>query len=348
SLIVNSLHKFKTGLSYAYDHFSENLNGKQYNRTENVPGVFFEYSYTNLEKLSAVAGLRADYHDQFGAFVTPRLHLKYMLTPNTVVRGSAGRGLRVANIFAEHMGILASSRTIKIMGDSTQSGFGLDPEIAWNYGVSLAHDFRLNYRGGVVSIDFYRTDFINQVILDLENDPTEAVFYNLAGESYSNSFQFQIDYEPIRKLEMRLAYRWYDVMTTYNNRLLSQPLISQHLTFLNAAYKTKSKWHFDYTIQWQGPKRIPNTSSNPENFQLDDFSPSFFLMNAQIAKSLGKSFQIYLGMENILHIRQMEPIISASQPFGPYFDSSLIWGPIFGRMAYIGLRYTFEKDKKDS
>ncbi len=190
-----------------------------------------------------------------------------------------------------------------------------------------------------MSLDYYRTDFQNQIVVDLEQSPQQAVFYNLDGESYSNSFQAQLDYELINRLDFRIAYRWYDVKTTFNGELKEKPLVSNHRAFINLAYETKKHWKFDYTVNWQGKKRIPDLSSNPNEYQMDEYSPSFFLMNAQISKSWQQKFDLYAGIENILNYKQKDPILSANDPFSPYFDSSLIWGPVTGMNVYFGLRY---------
>jgi hypothetical protein len=65
------------------------------------------------------------------------------------------------------------------------------------------------------------------------------------------------------------------------------------------------------------------------------------LMNAQVSKTVGKKYPIdlYIGGENLGNYFQHDAIISASQPFGPYFDASLIWGPVNGRLLYTGLRF---------
>lgn len=339
SIIGNTNHKFKTGLSFQYDDYEEDLDIQNFNRLEYVPGAFFEYTYNYIEKFNAVLGLRGDYHNEYGAFITPRVHLRYAINEKTTLRASGGRGLRSANIISENTGILASSRQIFILGDGSSKPYGLDPEIAWNYGVNLTYKFVLDYRNGSISADFYRTDFQNQIVLDLDQNPQQAIFYNLEGESFSNSFQAQVDYELINRLDVRMAYRWYDVKTTYSNELLEKPLISNHRAFINLAYTTREYWSFDYTINWQGEKRIPGTDSNPAEYQLDNYAPSFFLMNAQISKSWQQKFDVYIGVENLLNYKQENPIIAISDPFGPYFDSSLIWGPITGRNVYFGLRY---------
>ena len=338
-IIGNSNHKFRTGASFQYDNYNEHFNDTIFKRNEMVPGAYFEYTYSHLDNFGLVAGLRADYHNIFGAFVTPRLHLRYAITEKTVFRASAGRGQRTASILSENSGLLASSRQLIIQGKNNNNPYGLDPEVAWNYGLNFTQKFSFDYREGSISLDFYRTDFENQIIIDLEQNPQQAVFYNLDGKSFANSFQAQLDYELIKRLDFRLAYRWYDVKTTYNGNIEDKPLVASHRAFANLAYETRKHWKFDYTINWQGKKRIPNTSSNPAEYQLEKFSPSFILMNAQISKVWNEKFETYLGGENLLDYMQHDPILSSEQPFGEYFDSSLIWGPVMGRLIYLGVRY---------
>jgi hypothetical protein len=62
-------------------------------------------------------------------------------------------------------------------------------------------------------------------------------------------------------------------------------------------------------------------------------------MNAQITKDVGGKWSVYLGMENITDYTLENPIVSADNPFGSNFDTSMVWGPIFGRMAYAGFRF---------
>jgi hypothetical protein len=160
------------------------------------------------------------------------------------------------------------------------------------------------------------------------------------GRSFSNSFQLQIDHEVLNKLELRLAYRLFDVKTTYHGELLQRPLVAKHRAFANIAYELKG-WKFDYTITYNGVKRIPFTGDNPVQYQLSETSPAYILMNAQISKTMGKKYplDIYIGSENLTNYYQKDPILASDQPFGPYFDASLVWGPLSGRMFYTGIRY---------
>jgi outer membrane receptor for ferrienterochelin and colicins len=339
SIIGHTGHKFKTGISFQVDQYNEDFNQTNYQRKEAVPGAFFEYIFKPNDKFDLVAGIRGDHNSLFGFFASPRLNLRYEPVKGTTIRASAGRGQRTANIFAENNAVFVSARQVNILGASNGKAYGLDPEVAWNKGISIDQKLRLFNRSSMLSFDFFRNDFTNQVVVDMEN-PRTASFYNLDGKSFSNSFQTEWSLEPIKKVNLRLAYRLFDVKTTYGDKLLLKPLTAQHRAFANAAYETGT-WKFDYTVSYNSRKRLPSTAINPEPYRLDEYSPGFVTMNAQVSKTLGKKFPVdlYVGGENLSNFMQNNAIVAADQPFSPYFDASLIWGPISGRMIYGGVRF---------
>jgi outer membrane receptor for ferrienterochelin and colicins len=341
--IKSEANQIKAGVSFLYDNYNEQLNAINYKRTETVPGAFAEYTFKYNNRLDVVAGIRADHNSLYGWFATPRLNVRYEPVNGTTLRMSIGRGQRTANIFAENIGMLVSSRQVVIdnNGDNSKA-YGLQPEVAWNKGISIDQKLHLFYKDASVGIDFYRNDFQNQIVADMEN-AREARFYNLQGKSYSNSLQAEINFTPVTKFDVRLAYRYFDVKTAYGSELLQKPLTSASRAFANLAYDLKG-WKLDYTFNYNGRKRIPSTAANPGAYRLSDYSPSYILMNAQVSKSFGKEklFDVYIGGENLTNYFQKNAIISAEQPFGPYFDASLVWGPITGRNIYAGFRYTFK------
>jgi outer membrane receptor protein involved in Fe transport/copper chaperone CopZ len=343
SIIDNTNHKVKFGLSTQYDKIKEDISNLAFDREEIVPGMFFEYTYTLLEKFSLVAGIRSDYHNTDGLFMTPRLHMRYAPSELTVFRLGLGKGRRTPSIFAENIGLFASSRSIRLEGNGSDYAYGLTPEVIWNTGFNFTQGFILSGKAAVLTIDFYRTHFSKQVVVDYDKNPQTVFFYPLEGQSYSNSIQAQFDIEILPRFDLRLAYRFNDVRTDYQDGFLKKPLISQDRAFVNIGYETVDRWKFDATLNLQGPKRIPGTEQNPSNFQLDSYSPSFFMLNAQISKNIGERFEAYLGGENLLNFRHDNPIIASEQPFGQFFDASLIWGPVFGRNIYAGIRYRIPK-----
>jgi len=340
--IINTTDNiYKIGASLMADEYLENVNANDYSRTEITPGVFGEYAYSGIQNLKAVIGLRADYNSLYGAFVTPRLHLKYDFNENSILRASAGRGQRTANIFSENLALFSTSRNIVIKGENPSSKpYGLDAEIAWNYGLNYGYDFKIANRDAMFSVDLYHTNFENQIVADWEN-PDEISFYNLNGKSYSNSLQVQFDYEIIENLDVRIAYRYYDIKTTFEGELLQKQLTAPNRAFINLGYETKNKWNFDFTLNWIDKQRVPSTESNPVAFQLANESPAYFLANAQISKKWDR-FSIYFGAENLFNFKMDNPILDSKNPYGSNFDSSLIWGPIFGRNIYGGIRFTLK------
>jgi len=342
SIIGDTRNKFTTGLTFAYDSYDELVNTTDFGREDVSGGAFFEYAYENLEKVSLTAGLRVDTHNRLGTFVTPRLHVRYTPWELGSLRGSFGRGRRAANIFAENQQLFGSSRQIQLL-DEGGSIYGLDAEDAWNYGVSFLQGFVLLKRKGNVSLDFYRTDFRNQIVVDWEN-PRAISFYNLDGESYANSFQVEVNHEILENLELRMAYKYYDVATDYRSSRLQKPLQAQNRFFVNLGYETRPKengslWKFDYTVHTQGEQRLPNTEANPPQFRLGEFAAGYSVMNAQVTKVFSNAFEVYLGGENLSNFRQPNPILGLDDPFGENFDTSIVYAPIMGRMFYLGFRF---------
>ncbi|HNW89833.1 MAG TPA: TonB-dependent receptor [Bacteroidales bacterium] len=336
SLFGNTNHKFSTGASFMYDDYAQHLNDSAFNTTEYVPGVFFQYSYTYPEKFNLIIGLRGDYNSRYGFFFTPRIHLKFDITDKLTLRASAGRGYRSPNVIAENTSLLASSRKF-IFEDR------LKAEEAWNYGLNITKEFLLTETlKASIGADFYRTDFISQVVVDLDRNPQEVAFFNLSGRSYSNSLQIDGMIQPFRGFEITLAGRYNDVKRTFDGQLREAPYVSRFKGLMTLSYATKfEKWRFDVTGQFNGKSRLPNTDSNPEPHNRAHYSKEYFILHAQITKKF-KYIDIYLGAENITNYMQHHPIVSADDPFGKYFDASMIWGPVMGTTIYAGLRLTIK------
>ena len=350
SIIGNTQHKFATGLSGTYDDYNEQLTTSalagDFSRIDRSVGAFFEYTYDNSSNFSFVAGIRADSHNNLGNFITPRFHLRYNPWKQATFRLSAGRGKRAANVIAENQQLLASSRQLHIIGGDGGKLYGLNPEIAWNYGASFLQAFKIWGKNAELSVDFYRTHFDNQVVVDLDHSPQQALFYNLDGKSFANSLQAEVSITPVKGLDFKAAYKYYDVQTQFTKGQLEKTLTPKHRWFANIAYETAdthennhSQWKFDVTFNWLGEQRLPTTATNPLPYRLSDYAPSFATLNAQITRVFSKTFEVYVGGENITNYKQANGILAADAPFGAYFDSTMQYAPAFGQMYYAGLRF---------
>lgn len=320
-------------------------------RNENVAGGFGEVQYKPSEKFNAVLGMRADYSDFFDvAFMTPRLHLRYAPEESWIFRAHAGSARRSPLPLVENITAFGSSRTITWgaptdAADRFNSGFSIDnlqlqQEIAWNFGLSIQKEFRLFYRKGSIVLDGFYTHFENQLVTDYDHSQMLRLYYGEGG--FSRGAMFQIDYEVWRRFDLRFAYKYLDVQQPFaETGLRENTLIPPHRLFLNFEYETRDKWGFDLTINWFGSQRLPDTDMSPEEFQLGERSPNFFLLNGQVRKDLSNKLTVFLGVENLLNFRQENPIQNFANPYQDHFDATMVWGPIFGRMAYLRVDYTF-------
>ncbi|RIH63449.1 TonB-dependent receptor [Mariniphaga sediminis] len=334
-LNVAATHSLNSGFSFIYNDFSESLYTNVIDRTEQVPGIFSEYTFKPNHNFTFMTGIRADFHNLFGTFITPRMHFRYNMGEHITIRGSAGKGYRTANVLSENNYLLASARPLQWSDDVFQ-------EKAWNYGFALVQYYTLWGRELQLNAEYFRTDFQSKLVVDRETSASHIILAPLDGKSFSNSIQFDLRYQPVKRLDMLLAYRLNDVQQTIGGQLLEKPLTSRYKGLINFNYTTNlKKWMFDYTIQFNGGGRIPRYPGEggeqiPEGFY--EFSP-FTVMNAQVTKYF-RYWNIYVGAENLTDFRQKNPVAGADNPFGPQFDATNVWGPVKGQRIYAGLRFT--------
>lgn len=346
SIISNTKNKFTTGINFTFDKYKEFVAvnfARDFSRIDNSVGAFFEYNYDNLDDFQVVAGIRLDNHNRLGTFLTPRVHIRYNPWKDAVLRTSIGRGKRAANIFAENQQLFASNRTFSIQNNNGKL-YGLNPEIAWNYGLSFIQNFKLLGKEAAFILDYYRTDFQSQAVVDVDFSPQQVLFYDLNGKSVANSFQAEFNVELKKHLNLKTAYKYYDVNTDYTVGNLQKALQAKNRFFANLSYETHildkgQQWKFDVTYNWLGKQRLPITSSNPSQYQLAEFGEAFAVVNAQITRTFSSTFEMYIGGENMGNYKQNNAIVGADNPFGAYFDSSMVYAPVFGQMYYAGLRF---------
>jgi len=346
--IDSEKHKYSVGLSFMYDDLKEKFgsplefqipgfpNGS---RTEMVPGAFFQYTFHFQEKFTLIAGLRGDYNNIYDRFfVTPRMHIKYNIFEHTSLRASVGKGYRTPNLLAEYNPLLASSRNFVSDGNLKQ-------EEGWNYGANITQYVQIGGRELTVNLEYYRTHFKNQMIVDLDKNVHEVHFYNLEGKSYSNVYQVEASMEVFRGMNVVAACRFNEVQMTTAGLLQRKAFQSRYKGLLNLSYSTPlQKWQFDFTAQLNGGGRVPSTALNLDEKYIrpDKFDP-YQIYNTQITKYF-KVWNIYLGVENLGNFTQQNPIIDGENPFGHYFDSSLVWGPLMGRKFYLGVRFSIDRE----
>ena len=365
-------HKWTAGISWLWNRFDETAHwswrtdsvgaptarrDQTLHRIERVPGVFFEYTFNDGLRWNVIAGIRADHHNLYGMWLSPRLHARWSVTEHVALKLAAGRGRRVPNPLMEQRGSWASNRVWWAIDGTTLERLplpvsGFAPEVADNVGLSMTTKFRLGHRDAGLALDAFYTRFQNRLVVDLDARPGEVGLYNLLGRSEAFSAQAEWDWSFHRRWDLRMAVRYVEANTdrlgTPDRR---DPFVPVFRAFSQWSYASKPKasgqqWRADATVQWMGPQRLPNTEGLPLDFQRPGEAPGFFQVNLQGTRQFSKVLDVYLGVENLTNVRQSRPILGQgvedADAFDRHFDASLVYGPIFGRMMYGGLRWRLE------
>lgn len=326
---ITEQHQLSLGTSlnhyYSHQHLDEPSGHTRLIDKETTSGGYAQYTL-NLEKLTLMAGLRADYSDRYHWFVTPRLHLKYAPSDLVSFRASAGKGYRTPRFYAENHYLMASSRPIVMQHQP--EGFG--QEKAWNYGINSGWNIPLAGQTLKLNAEYYYTHFSSQLALDYHNGTISV--YN-SDKGYSHTIQIDATYPVIDGLTATAAWRWNDVKTRYHGEMLERPLTSRYKGLLSLSYAPGlALWHFDATLQLNGGGRIVD----------DERFHSFEQLQAQITRDF-PHFSVYIGGENLTNVKQKSPIRGYANPWGPDFDATLVWGPVHGPVFYAGVRLNLEK-----
>ncbi|MBE0645247.1 MAG: TonB-dependent receptor [Bacteroidetes bacterium] len=296
-----------------------------------APGVFVENkSYFFDDALTLIAGVRGDFRNDEGNFITPRLFARYALDEITTLRASVGTAFRVARMFVQHPAALASWRDIRIDAN-------LEAERALNYGVNVTRYYELGPLSGMLNLDVYRTEFSEQVVAEYDEDPRAILFRNIDGSSAADNVMFEITGD-IAPLLIRLSYTYADVYETKNGVHRTLPFVTRdRILGVVTAASSDDAWQGTVTAEWRGAQRLPETDSYPVEFRLPEEGKSYLLLHLHAQRSW-EAFDLYAGIENLLDFRQDDPIMNAANPFKPYFEPGFAWGPVKGREVYAGIR----------
>jgi outer membrane receptor for ferrienterochelin and colicins len=347
----NRQHDLKTGISYRHLRLDEDITFSSdtlprsfagaYRREENIPGVFAESVFNfPAAKLTVITGLRADRHNTFGWYATPRVMLRYQPRPNTDLRASIGTGWRTVNLFSENINLLTGGRDI-VFAEA------LRPERALNMGLNATQKWTLGATQFTATADLYHTRFQNQFFPDYDTDPGKAIIANYTGPSVSNGFQAELSAAINRRADLRAAYNFLDVWRRPNGEKVLLPFNARHRVLgVASLHSPEPLWQFDLNLHWYGRQRLPDTRQNPEAYRLPDFSTPFALVGMQYTHTFKRGLEIFGGCENVFDFRQKRPILSWENPFGPYFDTSFAWGPTRGREFYVGVRVRWKESFK--
>jgi outer membrane receptor for ferrienterochelin and colicin len=342
----NKQQDLKAGVSFRHLDMTENISfssdtiprsfAGSYDRLDNIPGIFAENIFTIIkDTLTVIAGIRADYHADFGSKVTPRAMLRYLPHRNTDIRASFGTGWRIVNLFSENINLLTSGRDI-IFNEA------IEPEEAINAGINLTQRFVLIQTSFTFSLDLYHTNFSRQFFPDYDRFDNYVVIENFEGTSISNGLQLELMAAVSETADLRVAYNYLDVYREIDDQKVQLPFNARdRFLAVLSLHSPQPGWQVDFNWHYYGVQRLPENNDLSLDTPLPVESSPFSLLSIQYTQNF-KNFELFAGCENVFDFRQKQPIISWQNPFSKSFDTSYAWGPTRGREFYVGIRYVLK------
>ena len=359
---INESHKFTLGLNGTYDLYDEDFlrqtwqmsigeNGWNGRTDLANAGVFGEYTFKSGDKFSSIIGLRGDWFYGQGFKVSPRVTLKYMPIDEIVIRANGGRGLRYSTPLVDNIGVFSTGKAF--VGAFDQHIL----EDAWTFGGNLTYYLPFGASSNTyLSIDYFRTQFAQQMVVDYEYAPNQIRFYALNGNrSYTDNFQLDFSVDPIERFNITATFRYTNARIELDGKgLVEKPMTSSFKGVLNLQYATNlNKWIFDFTASLNGSCRVYNFMKNMKDadgnlLYKNGRTPVYPMLYAQVTRRF-KGWDVYLGAENLTNFRQEQVLVGQTgadglvNPRFESFDASCIWGPLMGIKAHIGFRFTLWK-----
>ncbi len=367
---VSEAHKFTVGLGGNLDGYIEDfarlytgLNPSQTFKGRNLlgnAGVFAEYTYHYDTKFSLIAGLRQDVfynHDGEKKFLprfSPRLTLKYSPIEEVIIRANGGRGLRFSTPLVDNIGVFSTSKIFR--GDPNSHIL----EDAWTFGGNITYYMPFGASSNTyLSFDYFRTQFVQQMVVDYEHYLNQIDFYALDGRrSYTDNFQLDFNVEPVERFTITLTARYSNAKIELADKgLVERPMTSRFKGVLNLQYALPmNKWIFDFTASLNGSSRVYDfmrdmTDADGNLLYKNGRTPVYPLLYLQVTKRF-KGVDLYVGAENLTNYKQKVLVCGDTgadgkiNPASPSFDASCVWGPLMGIKVYAGLRFTLWKTEK--
>ncbi|MBO5979202.1 MAG: TonB-dependent receptor, partial [Bacteroidales bacterium] len=354
-------HQFTLGLNGTFDRYNEDfartvwvmgpVSDSKVGHTDLAnAGVFGEYTYRAADKFTAIAGLRGDWFPGQGFKASPRVTFKYMPVDEIVIRANGGRGLRYSTPLIDNIGVFSTGQ--QFVGSYHDHIL----EDAWTFGGNLTYYLPIGASSNsYVSLDYFKTQFNQQMVVDYELGHNQICFYALNGDkSFTDNFQLDFSIDPIERFNITTTFRYTNAMIELEGQgLVEKPMTSRFKGVLNLQYATNlNRWIFDFTASLNGSCRVYNFMENLKDgdgnlIYKNGRTPVYPMLYAQVTRRF-KGWDVYMGAENLTNFTQKNPVLGTTvngyvNPRVPSFDASCIWGPLMGIKAHIGFRFTLWK-----
>jgi len=263
--------------------------------------------------------------------VVPRLHLRYNHTDYLTSRFSAGEGYRAPlSFFESEHGLIGSQ------------GFGVDvTKIERSNNATYA----LSYvKGGLSvssSVAYTQVKNLAYVSYDAMGKP---ILQNSNQAVAVRNGDIVLGYALTPSLSISGGYERYFYDKQYKELLYIAAIEQRARVALDWEHEG---WDIMGEATWTGGRDLsPYGYSNRFNdlamtSPKSTHAPSFTTVDMKISKELSKTFSIYAGVKNLFDYTQTKYESPLYYDATGGYNVGNIWGPLRGRMSYVGIKATF-------
>lgn len=355
-------HDLLAGIAYRANWYDDNtpateriIEGSTLNDAQLIllPGFFVQDEWQIKANHKLLLGARLDQSNIHGLIFTPRVGYKFKIRENQILRLNAGTGFRNVNVFAEDHAALTGARRVVFLET-------LNPERSAN--VTLNYMRKFEGKAGRFSWEssMFYTHFSNRIIADYDVNPELIVYDNLNGFAESKGIATNLDWSKgTWSASLGVTYQDVDIV---ENGEREQQILTENLSAVWGISWEWERYHltFDYTGNLYSPMRLPLVSDLDPR---PEMSPWWSIQNIQVRKELGKRWEIYGGVRNLLNYTPgrglpfliagaNDPfdrnvmfdasgaaIATANNPYALTFDPSYTFTNNQGRRYFVGVRF---------
>lgn len=308
------------GLNLLTEDLNEKSNPAEGKRNfhYNTVGFFVQNAWNISEKLVVESGLRADYVNEFGLEILPRLSAMMRVSRGLTMRIGGGYGYKTPSIFTEdaERNQFRGVRPLQLNQFNNERSRGLNWDI--NYSTNIGDlGFSINH------LFFYTR--LNRPLVLVANPDGTATFEQATGHLDTKGMEtnLRLNYGDFK---LFVGYTYTDANTHFGQQKAWLPLTARHRFNNVLMYEVEEKWKigleaYHFTRQYLND---------------GEFGKPYWLMGF-MAEKIWEHFSIYVNFENFTNTRQTRfDTIFTGTVANPRFRD--IYAPVDGFVMNGGIK----------
>jgi outer membrane receptor for ferrienterochelin and colicin len=315
------LSQWVAGANLYTDKFKEDNSSaaplRDYKQT--TYGAFIQNTVKANDWLDVETGLRADYVNDYGFSLLPRVAALVRISPKFSSRVGGGLGYKAPTIFTEESESMQYQNVLPINSDvnKLEKSYGFNFDV--NYRTNLTDALSLS-----VNQLFFYTKVNNPLILTpLANDSFQ--FINVDGNLNTKGTETNLKLG-YKDFKLFVGYTYTDAMVKNEGIKSRNPLTAKHRLNNVLMYEVEEKWKIGLEAYYYSPQQLTNGTTGRD----------YWIFGVMIEK-LWENFSIYSNFENFTDTRQTR--------FGSIYTGSLsnpvfkdIFAPLDGFVVNAGIK----------